>query len=171
MALISYLVGNVGLSMESQISDLWSSFLPSHFSPPHARARLLNRPLALHILSFPAVMPSLMHFTLALALTSLVLAEHGHHGRPMARQIVHGSLNNGLFQSGYWNTSRQSATATGSRGPTHVSAPILTAMPASSCNYWLQDIDHQGFSPFNANPTTYQVFRNVKDFGAAGGSS
>lgn len=113
-------------------------------------------------------MPFLMHFTSALALTSVVHAEHGHHGRPMARQIPHGSLTKGPFPSGYRNTSKQSAIATGPDVSKAVSASILATMPASSCDYWLQDIHHQGFSPFNANPTSYQVFRNVKDFGAAG---
>ena len=35
-------------------------------------------------------------------------------------------------------------------------------------SYWLEGIAHQGVSAFNANPSTYQVFRNVKDFGAKG---
>ncbi|KAJ9155307.1 Glucan 1,3-beta-glucosidase [Pleurostoma richardsiae] len=33
--------------------------------------------------------------------------------------------------------------------------------------YWLEDIAHQGISPFNPDPS-YVVFRNVKDFGAVG---
>lgn len=46
-------------------------------------------------------------------------------------------------------------------------------MLASSINcatqpYWLEQIKHQGGSAFNVNATTYQVFRNVKDFGAVG---
>lgn len=36
-----------------------------------------------------------------------------------------------------------------------------------SCSYWLEDIAHQGIAPFQ-NDTSYQVFRNVKDFGARG---
>ncbi|KAJ7915476.1 exo-beta-1,3-glucanase [Mycena leptocephala] len=32
----------------------------------------------------------------------------------------------------------------------------------------MQSIKHQGIAAFNPNPTTYQVFRNVKDFGAKG---
>ena len=35
-------------------------------------------------------------------------------------------------------------------------------------SYWLADITHQGISAFNPDPSTYTVFRNVKDFGAAG---
>ena len=115
-------------------------------------------------------MTLVLHFILALALINVVHAEHGHHGRPMARQIAHRNLTNGLFH-GYRNNSEQSAPATGLGGSRAISASILTAIPTSNCDYWLQDIDHQGFSPFNANPTSYQVFRNVKDFGAAGGSS
>lgn len=36
--------------------------------------------------------------------------------------------------------------------------------------YWLENIKHQGLAPFNTNTTngTYQVFRNVKEFGAKG---
>lgn len=42
--------------------------------------------------------------------------------------------------------------------------------------YWLENIKHQGIASFNSNSThlafsqnsTYQVFRNVKDYGAVG---
>ncbi|SJL04750.1 related to glucan 1,3-beta-glucosidase [Armillaria ostoyae] len=34
--------------------------------------------------------------------------------------------------------------------------------------FWLEAIKHQGTSPFNRDPGSYQVFRNVKDFGAVG---
>ncbi|KAI0755599.1 exo-beta-1,3-glucanase [Fomes fomentarius] len=34
--------------------------------------------------------------------------------------------------------------------------------------YWLQNIKHQGIAAFNPSPSSYQVFRNVKDFGAVG---
>lgn len=33
--------------------------------------------------------------------------------------------------------------------------------------FWLEDIKHQGIAAFN-NDTTYEVFRNVKDYGAKG---
>jgi glucan 1,3-beta-glucosidase len=39
---------------------------------------------------------------------------------------------------------------------------------AQSDPYWLQDIKHQGRAAYNRDPGAYQVFRNVKDFGAAG---
>ncbi|TMW66273.1 hypothetical protein Poli38472_004038 [Pythium oligandrum] len=34
--------------------------------------------------------------------------------------------------------------------------------------YWLEGIPHKGVASFHPNATTYQVFRNVKDFGAKG---
>jgi glucan 1,3-beta-glucosidase len=34
--------------------------------------------------------------------------------------------------------------------------------------YWLENIKHQGKAAYNSNPDTYQVFRNVKEFGAVG---
>lgn len=38
----------------------------------------------------------------------------------------------------------------------------------SGAPYWLEQIKHQGISAFNSAPDTYQVFRNVKSFGAKG---
>lgn len=35
-------------------------------------------------------------------------------------------------------------------------------------SYWLADITHQGMAAFNSNPSSYTVFRNVKDYGAKG---
>ncbi|KAH9857052.1 exo-beta-1,3-glucanase [Lenzites betulinus] len=34
--------------------------------------------------------------------------------------------------------------------------------------FWMQSIKHQGIAAFNPNPASYQVFRNVSDFGAKG---
>lgn len=44
--------------------------------------------------------------------------------------------------------------------------PTATAVPNPG-SYWLADIKHQGVAAFNPN-AGYQVFRNVKDFGAKG---
>ena len=109
-----------------------------------------------------------MHLALALGLASTAFAQHGHHGPPMARQNAHRALANASFANGYHNTSTQSSTAVGTGGPNVISTSLLIAASNPSCGYWLEDIQHQGFSPFNANPASYQVFRNVKDFGAAG---
>lgn len=42
----------------------------------------------------------------------------------------------------------------------------MLSSAAAADPFWMQTIKHQGISAFNSNPTTYQVFRNVKDFGA-----
>ena len=34
--------------------------------------------------------------------------------------------------------------------------------------YWLEKITHQGIAAYNPDPTGYNVFRNVKDYGAVG---
>ncbi|KAL1866046.1 hypothetical protein Daus18300_006947 [Diaporthe australafricana] len=51
------------------------------------------------------------------------------------------------------------------RAWTHVllGASLLRAVSA----YWMEDVAHQGKATFNLDPA-YQVFRNVKDFGAQG---
>ena len=41
-----------------------------------------------------------------------------------------------------------------------------TADPNSP--YWLERVPHRGTAAYNPNPAGYQVFRNVKDFGAVG---
>ncbi|KAF9531445.1 exo-beta-1,3-glucanase [Crepidotus variabilis] len=48
------------------------------------------------------------------------------------------------------------------------SSPLGAGNAAPSDPFWLERIKHQGKSAFNANPNGYQVFRNVKDFGAVG---
>lgn len=51
---------------------------------------------------------------------------------------------------------------------TSCSAPLTSGTAAASDPFWLQSIKHQGTAAYNANPGSYQVFRNVKDFGAKG---
>lgn len=48
-----------------------------------------------------------------------------------------------------------------------VNSPVA-AVAAADAAYWLADIAHQGVAAFNSNPSGYQVFRNVKDYGAIG---
>lgn len=40
--------------------------------------------------------------------------------------------------------------------------------PSNPSDYWYEKIKHDGTSPFIANGTNWQVYRNVKDFGAKG---
>lgn len=44
---------------------------------------------------------------------------------------------------------------------------VINSIESTAASYWLEDIRHQGFAAFNPD-TAYQVFRNVKDFGAKG---
>ncbi|KAJ6581152.1 exo-beta-1,3-glucanase [Mycena capillaripes] len=60
-----------------------------------------------------------------------------------------------------------SATLVSSLG-TSCTAPLGAGTAAPGDPFWMQNIKHQGIAAFNPNPTTYQVFRNVKDFGAKG---
>lgn len=46
--------------------------------------------------------------------------------------------------------------------------PLGPGTASAADPFWLETIKHQGVSAFNANPQSYQVFRNVKDFGAKG---
>ncbi|KAJ3557789.1 hypothetical protein NM688_g1277 [Phlebia brevispora] len=48
------------------------------------------------------------------------------------------------------------------------SAPLGSGAAAPGDPFWMQNIQHQGVAPFNSDASTYQVFRNVKDFGAKG---
>ncbi|PAV23600.1 glycoside hydrolase family 55 [Pyrrhoderma noxium] len=48
------------------------------------------------------------------------------------------------------------------------SAPVTTGTAGPNDPFWLQNIKHQGLAAFNSDPSGYQVFRNVKDFGAKG---
>ncbi|KAL5490259.1 hypothetical protein ACEPAI_5092 [Sanghuangporus weigelae] len=48
------------------------------------------------------------------------------------------------------------------------STPITRGSAGPNDPFWLQNIQHQGRAAFNSNPSGYQVFRNVKDFGARG---
>jgi glucan 1,3-beta-glucosidase len=47
---------------------------------------------------------------------------------------------------------------------------LLARSEPEPAPYWLEEIKHQGISAFHPNPNSYQVFRNVKDFGAKGTS-
>ncbi|KAF8549344.1 glycoside hydrolase family 55 protein [Imleria badia] len=59
---------------------------------------------------------------------------------------------------------RRAASALGSS----CSAPLGGGTASPTDPYWLETIKHQGTSPFNPSRSSYQVFRNVKDFGAKG---
>ncbi|EEB92195.1 hypothetical protein MPER_09333 [Moniliophthora perniciosa FA553] len=51
---------------------------------------------------------------------------------------------------------------------TSCSAPLGLGTAAPEDPFWLEDIAHEGVAAFNPNPAEYQVFRNVKLYGAVG---
>jgi glucan 1,3-beta-glucosidase len=59
------------------------------------------------------------------------------------------------------------AASRGSIASAQCTAPLSGGTAAPNDPYWLQSIKHQGTSAYNPN-SNYQVFRNVKDFGAKG---
>jgi glucan 1,3-beta-glucosidase len=64
-------------------------------------------------------------------------------------------------------STKSTSTKTTSSSKT-TSTTSSAAASTSTCAYWLDNVKHRGIAAFNANPTTYQVYRNVKDFGAKG---
>ena len=60
-----------------------------------------------------------------------------------------------------------SLTAVSALG-TSCSAPVTSGTAAPGAPFWMENIAHLGTSAFNSNPSSYQIFRNVKDFGAKG---
>jgi polygalacturonase len=52
----------------------------------------------------------------------------------------------------------------------YVGPGISTAgkLKKRATSFWMEDITHQGSFPFGSNNANYQVFRNVRDYGAVG---
>lgn len=48
------------------------------------------------------------------------------------------------------------------------SGPLGSGSAAAGDPYWLQSMPHIGTAAFNPSPSTYKVYRNVKDYGAVG---
>ncbi|PVG03211.1 putative glucan 1,3-beta-glucosidase [Serendipita vermifera] len=47
-------------------------------------------------------------------------------------------------------------------------APLGSGTAGTNDPWWLESMPHIGTAAFNANPSTYKVYRNVKDYGAKG---
>lgn len=62
------------------------------------------------------------------------------------------------------------AVSFGTKAAVNAESAVAAAAVADTA-YWLADIAHQGVAAFNPNPSGYQVFRNVKDYGAKGENS
>jgi len=48
------------------------------------------------------------------------------------------------------------------------SAPLGPGLAGPYEPFWLENIKHQGVSVYHPNASDYQVFRNVRDYGAKG---
>lgn len=47
------------------------------------------------------------------------------------------------------------------------SVACVAALIHGAAAFWMEDIPHQGVAPYHSDPN-YQVFRNVRDYGAWG---
>lgn len=93
-----------------------------------------------------------MRFATLVSYLSLLACTHARVLDSEARSIVNPRENDESFDS-----------------TTGIASPAAKCYAASAdASYWLADIKHQGLAAFNANPSTYTVFRNVKDYGAKG---
>jgi hypothetical protein len=68
------------------------------------------------------------------------------------------------------NSFSQYLDYNGPKGAVPGRGPVVPKTTSDTA-YWLADIAHHGYAAFNPNASTYQVFRNVKDFGAKGSYS
>lgn len=94
---------------------------------------------------------SLVHLTLGVASLVSVQAHPAakHQSTPTAEPVG--------------KVSKAVALSAGSSCGGATLTPSVTSAPM-----WIQGITHNGMASFNSNPSTYQVYRNVKDFGAKG---
>ncbi|KAL2357866.1 exo-beta-1,3-glucanase-like protein [Cryomyces antarcticus] len=92
------------------------------------------------------------------ACLSGTIAQHVHYQIPEVEEHVHSML----AEFAQYTNYHAPTNTKGFARPTHV------PKPAGCAPYWMENIKHQGIAAFNANPAGYQVFRNVKDFGAVG---
>ena len=88
-----------------------------------------------------------------------LLEPRAHINIPFIESVVHSLLSEFAPFTAYHGPTGTATAATRSR-------PTVSATPTPA-SYWMEDIRHQGISAFNSDKS-YQVFRNVKDFGAKG---
>jgi glucan 1,3-beta-glucosidase len=97
-------------------------------------------------------------------LTTAALAQHQHQV-PWVESMVHSATSQFTPWINYHGPTGTGYPFPGPQ-PTGTQQPI-SSPTASACSYWMEAIRHQGIAAFNPN-ATYQVFRNVKDYGATG---
>jgi glucan 1,3-beta-glucosidase len=103
----------------------------------------------------------------AAALVSLGLSgAHALVDIPAVSSVVSSALS----EYSIYVTHALNPTATATKTPAKATnnVDILARGAVSDPAYWLAGISHRGVAAFNSNPSTYTVFRNVKDYGAKG---
>ncbi|OKL58255.1 Glucan 1,3-beta-glucosidase [Talaromyces atroroseus] len=105
-----------------------------------------------------------MH-SLALIASSVLLASASaeQFAIPQVQSAVNAALNK---YSEYVNYDGPTGTATAALASATAESHGLEAAAVTDPSYWLADITHQGNAPYA--DSGYVVFRNVKDYGAAG---
>ena len=97
-------------------------------------------------------------------LATTVIAQYSHQ-IPWVESVVHSCTSQFAPFVTYHGPTGTGYSFPGPR-PTGTQQPIPSAT-AIPCSYWLEEIQHQGVAAFNPN-ASYQVFRNVIDYGAKG---
>ena len=93
-----------------------------------------------------------------------VTADHVHYSIPEIVSAVDYLLSEFAHYPAYHGPT---GTATAATKSTATVLPTASAVPTNATPYWLEEIKHQGISALNPDKS-YQVFRNVKDYGAKG---
>lgn len=106
---------------------------------------------------------AILRHLVCLGLVARSLAQHIGLDIPAVDAIVQDT--NTKFAN-YTGLHGSNSTGNLTTSSSNLTRPLLNSLAAvSDPAYWLADIAHQGISAFNPG---YQVFRNVKDFGAQG---
>ena len=112
--------------------------------------------------------------TLVTLLPSLLLAagaasQHIGLDIPEVDRAVSAALSKfANYTASHTPTATANSSTAASTGASKVDAVAVAAATVSDPAYWYADLTHQGIAAFNADPSTYVVYRNVKDYGAAG---
>jgi hypothetical protein len=121
-------------------------------------------------------MPSFKSFISVASLVSVVLADYNppyNYNSPESAVFASSAGQSRSYSKSPSYTSKASTTPTpatsnyGASSSTKSSLSSSASPSASACYFWMEHIKHQGAASFNPD-ATYEVFRNVKDFGAEG---
>lgn len=112
-----------------------------------------------------------MRFASLFSYLSLLACAHAHIADTRHAGKVHrdNHFNHRAVHAPYNGTSGSSSLRVPTPTTSGLSAGVtIEATAAPDASYWLEDIKHQGIAAFNSDPSSYTVFRNVKDYGAKG---